>query len=43
MALPDEPTVASKAPSALAGPYDDLIIPCGGDQTDWEVELAVLT
>lgn len=42
MAVPDEPLVASKAPSALAGPYDDLIIPTGGDRTDWEVELAVV-
>lgn len=42
MALPVEPIVASKAPSALAGPHDDLVLPPGGDKTDWEVELAVV-
>jgi 2-keto-4-pentenoate hydratase/2-oxohepta-3-ene-1,7-dioic acid hydratase in catechol pathway len=42
MALPAEPIVASKAPSALAGPHDDLVLPPGGDKTDWEVELAVV-
>jgi 2-keto-4-pentenoate hydratase/2-oxohepta-3-ene-1,7-dioic acid hydratase in catechol pathway len=42
MALPAEPIVASKAPSTMVGPYDDLVIPPGGDKTDWEVELAVV-
>ncbi|QXE32944.1 fumarylacetoacetate hydrolase family protein [Streptomyces sp. GMY02] len=42
MELPAEPIVATKAPSATAGPYDDLILPAGGDRTDWEVELAVV-
>ncbi|MBQ0986516.1 fumarylacetoacetate hydrolase family protein [Streptomyces sp. F63] len=40
--VPDEPVVASKAPSALAGPYDDLLLPPSGRKTDWEVELAVV-
>jgi 2-keto-4-pentenoate hydratase/2-oxohepta-3-ene-1,7-dioic acid hydratase in catechol pathway len=26
----------------MVGPYDDLVIPPGGDKTDWEVELAVV-
>lgn len=42
MELPTEPIVATKAPSTLTGPYDDLILPPGGDRTDWEVELAVV-
>ena len=42
MAVPDEPIVASKAPSAVAGAYDDLLIPPGCERTDWEVELAVV-
>ena len=31
-----------KAPSALTGPFDDIIIPKGSVKTDWEVELAVV-
>ncbi|MFE0421192.1 fumarylacetoacetate hydrolase family protein [Streptomyces sp. NPDC058953] len=42
LALPDEPIVASKAPSTMVGPYDDLLLPPGGEKTDWEVELAVV-
>jgi 2-keto-4-pentenoate hydratase/2-oxohepta-3-ene-1,7-dioic acid hydratase in catechol pathway len=42
MALPEEPVVSSKAPSAMVGPYDDLILPPGAGRTDWEVELAVV-
>jgi 2,4-didehydro-3-deoxy-L-rhamnonate hydrolase len=40
--LPAEPIVFLKAPSALAGPHDDLKLPRGGDKTDWEVELALV-
>jgi len=42
MEVPDEPVIFSKAPSALAGPYDDLVLPPGSTKTDWEVELAVV-
>ena len=42
MPLPTEPIVANKAPSAVVGPCDDLILPPGGDRTDWEVELGVV-
>lgn len=42
MRVLDEPIVSSKAPATMTGPYDDLIIPPGGDKTDWEVELAVV-
>ena len=31
-----------KATSSLVGPNDDLVMPRGGEKTDWEVELAVV-
>jgi 2-keto-4-pentenoate hydratase/2-oxohepta-3-ene-1,7-dioic acid hydratase in catechol pathway len=40
--LPKEPIVFLKATSAIAGPHDDLLLPIGGDKTDWEVELALV-
>jgi 2,4-diketo-3-deoxy-L-fuconate hydrolase len=40
--LPEEPVLFSKATSALSGPYDNIIIPRGSEQTDWEVEIAVV-
>lgn len=42
MEVPDEPVIFFKAPSALSGPNDDLILPKGSTKTDWEVELAVI-
>ena len=39
---PDEPLIFGKATSAICGPYDNIIIPRGSEQTDWEVELAVV-
>ena len=39
---PDEPLIFGKATSAICGPYDNIIIPRGSEQTDWEVELGVL-
>lgn len=42
LTLPDEPIVSSKAPMTLVGPHDDLLLPPGGEKTDWEVELAVV-
>ena len=44
MALPRpaEPVIFLKAPSALSGPNDDIILPPGSAKTDWEVELAVV-
>ena len=39
---PEEPLIFAKATSALSGPYDNIIIPRGSEQTDWEVELAVV-
>lgn len=38
--VPPEPIIFMKANSAISGPYDDVLIPRGSEQTDWEVELA---
>jgi 2-keto-4-pentenoate hydratase/2-oxohepta-3-ene-1,7-dioic acid hydratase in catechol pathway len=40
--LPKEPVLFMKATSAISGPYDDVQIPRGSTQTDWEVELGVI-
>jgi len=37
--VPPEPILFMKANSAISGPNDDVIIPRGSEQTDWEVEL----
>jgi 2-keto-4-pentenoate hydratase/2-oxohepta-3-ene-1,7-dioic acid hydratase in catechol pathway len=42
MAVPAEPVVFMKATSAICGPNDDVMIPRGGEKTDWEVELGVV-
>ena len=39
---PKEPVLFMKAPSALCGPNDDLLLPRGSVKSDWEVELAVI-
>ena len=39
---PEEPVIFGKAASALSGPNDNIVIPKGSEQTDWEVELAVI-
>jgi 2,4-didehydro-3-deoxy-L-rhamnonate hydrolase len=38
--IPTEPTLFMKATSAWSGPFDDVIIPRGSTQLDYEVELA---
>lgn len=40
--LPTEPVLFMKATSAICGPYDEVHIPRGSTQTDWEVELGVI-
>jgi 2-keto-4-pentenoate hydratase/2-oxohepta-3-ene-1,7-dioic acid hydratase in catechol pathway len=40
--LPKEPVLFMKAISAISGPNDDIQIPRGSTQTDWEVELGVV-
>jgi 2-keto-4-pentenoate hydratase/2-oxohepta-3-ene-1,7-dioic acid hydratase in catechol pathway len=42
MALPKEPTVFIKAPSALCGPDDATVRPRGAAKLDYEVELAAV-
>lgn len=42
LAVPSEPLVFLKAPSAVCGPNDDTIIPVGSSKLDWEVELGVV-
>lgn len=42
MPVPAEPIVFFKATSAIAGPNDDVTIPRGSENTDWEVELGVV-
>ncbi len=41
-APPDEPIVFFKAPNTVVGPHDEILLPIGGEKTDWEVELAVV-
>jgi 2-keto-4-pentenoate hydratase/2-oxohepta-3-ene-1,7-dioic acid hydratase in catechol pathway len=41
-AIPKEPILFMKATSAIIGPNDDIRIPRGSEQTDWEVELGVV-
>jgi 2-keto-4-pentenoate hydratase/2-oxohepta-3-ene-1,7-dioic acid hydratase in catechol pathway len=42
MALPEEPVVFFKASNTVVGPGDDVLLPIGGEKTDWEVELGVV-
>lgn len=42
MTLPEEPVVFFKAANTVVGPNDDVLLPVGGDKTDWEVELGVV-
>ena len=39
---PPEPVIFLKSTTALAGPYDDIVIPRDSKKTDWEVELALV-
>jgi len=40
--IPVEPVLFMKATSAITGPFDEVVIPRGSEQTDWEVELAIV-
>jgi len=42
LAIPEHPIVFMKATSSINGPDDDIIMPRGSTQSDWEVELAVV-
>jgi len=39
---PEKPLIFCKAPNALNGPFDPIILPKSSGQVDWEVELAVI-
>ncbi len=39
---PEQPVMFYKAPNTVVGPDDDVLIPRGSKETDWEVELAVV-
>lgn len=39
---PEEPILFFKAPSAIIGPNDQVVIPKNSTKTDWEVELGVV-
>jgi len=40
--IPTFPTAFTKFSSSLSGPYDDILIPDGIDDVDYEIELAVI-
>jgi 2,4-diketo-3-deoxy-L-fuconate hydrolase len=40
--VPRQPVIFMKAPSAIVGACDDVVIPPGSQKTDWEVELGVV-
>ncbi|MGJ8617215.1 MAG: fumarylacetoacetate hydrolase family protein [Sulfitobacter sp.] len=42
MAIPEHPILFFKATSAVVGANDDVVMPRGSTQTDWEVELGVV-
>ncbi|XP_027590708.1 fumarylacetoacetate hydrolase domain-containing protein 2-like [Pipra filicauda] len=40
--VPKEPIIFSKFPSAITGPFDDIVLPQDSTEVDWEVELAAV-
>ncbi|WP_225029684.1 fumarylacetoacetate hydrolase family protein [Xinfangfangia pollutisoli] len=40
--IPPEPVLFMKATSSISGPDDDIVLPRGSVQTDWEVELGIV-
>ncbi|TDD04237.1 FAA hydrolase family protein [Saccharopolyspora terrae] len=41
-APPEVPILFFKHPNTVVGPHDDVVIPRGAEQVDWEVELGVV-
>ncbi|MEU8515846.1 fumarylacetoacetate hydrolase family protein [Kitasatospora sp. NPDC048722] len=41
-AIPEEPVIFLKPSSTVVGPYDEVLVPRGGDKTDYEAELAIV-
>ncbi|KAM6331281.1 oxaloacetate tautomerase FAHD2A, mitochondrial-like isoform 1-T4 [Alca torda] len=42
VSVPKEPIIFSKFPSAIIGPFDDIVHPQDSSEVDWEVELAAV-
>ncbi|MFD7597131.1 fumarylacetoacetate hydrolase family protein [Kitasatospora sp. NPDC059812] len=42
VAPPDEPVIFLKPSCTVVGPYDEVLVPRGGEKTDYEAELAVV-
>lgn len=40
--VPSEPVLFMKSPSCITGPDDGIVIPAGGTEVDWEVELGLV-
>ncbi|HWK45852.1 MAG TPA: fumarylacetoacetate hydrolase family protein [Stellaceae bacterium] len=40
--IPSEPILFMKATTCIVGPNDAVMLPRGGDKTDWEVELGIV-
>ena len=40
--LPEEPVVFTKAITSLSGPNDDIVMPEGSEELDWEIELGII-
>jgi 2,4-diketo-3-deoxy-L-fuconate hydrolase len=40
--LPAEPIVFNKAVTSLCGPDDDIVLPDGAEEGDWEIELGIV-
>ena len=40
--IPEHPILFFKAETSIAGPNDNVVIPPGSTQTDWEVELGIV-
>lgn len=42
MDIPKEPVVFTKAITSLSGPNDDIVLPDGAKECDWEIELGLI-
>lgn len=40
--VPDQPMIFGIMPSAITGPFDDIVLPAASSQIDWEGELGVV-
>ena len=42
MDIPKEPVIFTKAITSLSGPNDDIVLPDGAQEGDWEIELGLI-